>query len=227
MEETAVEIFGPSPIHVVLTPSQREALEAILNLQRNPRLLDPWYADATITFDHYPSNFTPIPSGTDLAFSQPYALGFGVAFTSLPANKPVYAVSAAHFSGQPGNVVSLNDYPDSAPRTTYSTFTESDGTIVATFTAPVNWVTIDVWSYNTAPSYSGPMNVPYLQAFDANMNALAITSISPPASGTWQTLPPITRPQADISAVAFTLLGGEPEPVGVVFDNLHFKRPTP
>jgi hypothetical protein len=173
-----------------------------------------------------PVEFTPIPSGTDLAFSQPYALGYGVQFTTLPTGKPVYAVSAANFSGQTGNVVSLNNYPQSAPRMTYSTFSGSDGTIVATFAAPVNWVTIDVWPLTTAPGYSGNMNVPYLQALDSSMTVVATTDVSFPLLDTWQTLPAISRPQADIWAVAFSLLGSEPEPVGVVFDNLHFKRPT-
>jgi hypothetical protein len=160
-----------------------------------------------------------------LTVDQPYSLGYGAQFTSLPAGNPVYAVSAAYFSNQAGKVVSLNNYPQSGTKTTYSTFTESDGMIVATFAAPVNWVTIDAWAYNTAVGYSGPMNIPWLQALDANMSPLATTWITP-TSGTWQTLPPITRQQADISAVAFTILGTAPEPVGVVFDNLHFKRPT-
>lgn len=169
MEEKAGGISPPSPIHIVLTPSEREALQAILNAQRHPNVVNPWYSDATITFDHYPFNFTPIPPGTKLTVDQPYSLGYGAQFTSLPAGNPVYAVSAAYFSNQAGNVVSLNNYPQSGTKTTYSTFTESDGMIVAT---------------------------------------------------------PITRQQADISAVAFTILGTAPEPVGVVFDNLHFKRPT-
>jgi hypothetical protein len=227
MEETTANLVGPAPIHLVLTPSQREALQAILNLQRNPKAFSPWYADATITFDHYPFNFAPITPGTDLALGHPYALGFGVEFTSLPTGKPVYAVSAANFSGQTGNVVSLNDIPNSAPRTTYSTFAQSDGSIVATFSAPVNWVTIDVWPYNTATGYTGGLNIPYVQALDANMTVIATTSIATPAPNTWQTLPPITRQQADISVVVFTLFGSELEPVGAVFDNLHFKRPTP
>jgi hypothetical protein len=108
---------------------------------------------------------------------------------------------------------------------TYSTFTGSDGTIVATFTAPVNWVTIDVWPYSPYPNLPS-QNLPYLQALDANMNILATTSVSPPTPETWQTLTPITRQQADISAVAFSLLGSAAQPLGVVFDNLHFKRPT-
>jgi hypothetical protein len=223
MEEKARGVSPPTPIHIVLTPSQREALQAILNAQR--QLRDPWYSDATITFDHYPANFTPISPGTDLTSSQPYTFGYGVQFTTLPAGKPVYALSAAVFSGQTGNVVSLNNYPQSGTKTTYSTFAESDGSIVATFTVPVNWVTIDAWTYTTAVGYSGPLNIPWVRAFDANMNVLTSTSITP-TPGTWQTLTPITRPQADISAVEFTLLGSAPEPVGVVFDNLHFKRPT-
>jgi hypothetical protein len=225
MEEKAGGISPPTPIHLVLTPSQRAALQAILDAQRNPRLLNPWYSDATITFDHYPANFTPIPSGTDLAFSQPYALGYGVEFTSLPAGKAVYAVSAAHFSAQSGNVVSLNNYYPTDP-TKYSTFTGSDGTIVATFAAPVNWVTIDTWPYSPYANLPSD-NTPYLQALDASMNILATNLASPPVPNTWQTLPAITRPQADISAVAFSVLGGDAQPVGAVFDNLHFKRPTP
>ena len=224
MEEKAGGISPPSPIHIVLTPSEREALQAILNAQRNPKVFNPWYSDATITFDHYPFNFTPIPPGTDLAFSQPYTLGYGVEFSTLPAGKAVYAVSAANFSGQAGNVVSLNNYYPGDPNR-YSTFAGSDGTIVATFTVPVNWVTIDAWPYS--PYNLPSQNLPYVQALDANMNVLAHTQASPPTPNAWQTLPPISRPQADISAVAFTLLGGGPQPVGVVFDNLHFKRPTP
>lgn len=226
MEEKAGGVSPPTPIHLVLTPSQRAALQAILDAQRHQRLLDPWYGDATITFDHYPANFTPIPSGTDLAFSQPYTFGYGVEFTSLPANKPVYAVSAQEFSAQTGNVVSLNNYSQSAPRMTYSTFTGSDGTIVATFTAPVNWVTIDVWPYSPYPNLPS-QNPPYLQALDASMNILTTQEVSSPTPNAWQTFDPISRPQADISAVAFSLLGSGPQPVGVVFDNLHFKRPMP
>ena len=185
MEEKAGGISPPTPIHIVLTPSEQAALQAILNAQRHPKVFNPWYSDATITFDHYPFNFTAISPGTDLALSQPYTQGYGVEFTTLPANKAVYAVSAQEFSGQTGNVVSLNNLPQSAPRMTYSTFTGSDGTIVATFTAPVNWVTIDVWSYSPYPNLPS-QNVPYLQALDANMNIVASTSVSPPTPETWQ-----------------------------------------
>jgi hypothetical protein len=230
MEEKAGGISPPIPIHVVLTPSEREALQAILNAQRNPRVFNPWYSDATITFDHYPFNFTPIQPGVDLAASQPYAFGYGVQFTGIPAPppptppKPVYAVAGTNFSGQSGNVVSLNDYDPNDP-TKYSTFDGGDGAIVATFTVPVNWVTIDVWPYSPwagAPS----TNVPYLQALDANMNILTTELASPVTPNAWQTFTPISRPQADIWAVAFSLLGTATEPVGVVFDNLHFKRPA-
>ena len=221
MEEKAGGV-SPSPPHIVLTPSQREALQSILNAQR--RLRDPWYSDATVTFDHYPANFTPISPDTDLSFVQPYTFGFGVQFTSLPAGMPVWAVPATNFSGQSGNVVSLGKYDPNNPAL-YPTFTGSDGTIVATFTLPVNWVTIDYWAYSPNATYSN-QNLPYLQALDANMNILATHTPSPVTANSWQTLPPISRAQADISAVAFSMLGGAPEPLGVVFDNLHFQRPT-
>ena len=228
MEEKAGGSSPPSPIHIVLTPSEREALQAILNEQRHPNVFNPWYSDATITFDHYPSNFTPILPGTNLASTQPYTFGYGVQFTGIPAppptSQPVYAVPATDFSGQSGNVVSLGDYDPNNPAL-IPTFTGSDGTIVATFTVPVNWVTIDYWAYSPNATYPS-QNEPYLQALDANMNILTTEAVPAVTPNVWQTFNPISRPQADIWAVAFSMLGGAPEPIGVVFDNLHFKRPT-
>jgi hypothetical protein len=94
MEEKAGGISPPSPIHIVLTPSEQAALQAILNAQRHPKVFNPWYNEATITFDHYPFNFTPIPSGTDLTFSQPYTLGYGVEITPSGEQAGIRGVGA-------------------------------------------------------------------------------------------------------------------------------------
>jgi hypothetical protein len=167
-----------------------------------------------IDFDRDPAQAT-IADGTmvDATYTSQ-----GVTFSCMSCASGTHAYARA--PGRTGNAVSV------VPSPTLNLFDSRSGGVVAEFTTPRNFVSIDALAI-LPPEYLGtPVAKPWLQAFDAAGNVVGTTAYYPAYGttgfGQWQTLR-IDDPTGSIKSVRFSSQHFNSSPsVYAVFDNLSF-----
>jgi hypothetical protein len=187
-----------------------------------PMIHSPFVSDHVITFDD-------VPDGTAINTYYPLVTFSPVGGTPgwAPTTGDIYA-RFDPFAESASNVVSLVP-PYSPNDPTSSILPESDeraGKIQARFATLQMSVSIDALPILPPEWLGTPLNLPYLQAFDANGNLLGTAyypySVSSPYYGTWQRLT-VTSATNNIAYVQFSCQHSQGTiPVYGDFDRLEF-----